>query len=236
MTPTLPPPRIGPSEAQSIAIAQRDLPHLDDHRRSRTRRRPDAPPTNVDALVAWFAAGYQDEVPDRLHGKDVWADHGKPAREVIDRETGERAWLPAIEGVGGSELGSPRDAGLIPYLDAPPHLRDDEGDLVRPMRSAMAAFRRERTWTGGLLLVLAEAGFAWRSLIDKAVYRAEHRHGEGTWCRCPRRDADDVTDSRRVVVMALPADVLEHTLVSALTRLWWLVAERETHIRSVDVR
>lgn len=214
-----------------------DRPHLGEHRRSRKERRPAAPPNNADALVAWFAQHYAMEVPDRLHGIEPWADHGTLPREVtyIDRETGERVRevKPGREGEGGSLLGSPKDAGLIPYVDSGPNLRDDEGDLVRPMRSALAAFRRERMWCHSLLMLIAENGFAWRKVIDKSIYRREHRHGDGPWCRCSRAEAEDVTDSRHVIVMALPEDVLETVLVSGLTRLWWLLSEREPHIREV---
>lgn len=227
---------IGPSEAQSAALAERDRPFGGENARSR-RRRFDQPPGTVDGLVAWFAAEYTALIPDRLHGTATWADHGRPPREVMvtNRETHERerVVLPAVEGVGGSLLGSPSDAGLVPYLDAPPHARDDEGDLVRPLRSAMAALRRERLWGHSLLVILASSGFAWRQLAGKAVYQREHRHGTGPWCRCPDREGDDVTDSRRIVMMALPEDVLEDALVRNLTRLWWLLSEREPHVREV---
>lgn len=229
--------RKGPSEAQSAALYDRDRPHLDAHWRSRKRRKPDGPPTNVDSLVAWFAQHYALEVPDRLHGVEPWADHGTHPREVsfVDRTTGElvREVKPGREGEGGSLLGSPKDAGLIPYVDSGPNLRDDEGDLVRPMRSALAAFRRERHHGHSLLMLLAENGFAWEKLIDKGVYRREHRHGTGPWCYCPRREGDDITDSRHMLVMAMPREQLEDTLVRGLTRLWWLLSEREPHIREV---
>lgn len=231
---------IGPSESQSQAMASApptDRPHLVQHWRSREKRRPAGPPTNVDALVAWFAEHYAMEVPDRLHGIEPWADHGTLPREVtyVDRETHQlvREVKPGREGEGGSLLGSPKDAGLIPYVDSGPNLRDDEGDLVRPMRSALAAYRREKLYGHSLLMILAEHGFAWERLIDKAVYRKEHRHGDGPWCACSRGAAEDVSDSRHIIVMALPRDILEDVLTRGLTRLWWLLSEREPHIREV---
>lgn len=232
--------RIGPSESQSVAMTthapQTDRPHIADHWRSREKRRAQ-PPTNVDALVAWFAQQYAMEIPDRLHGTEPWADHGTLAREVtyFDRERGERVTevKPGREGEGGSLLGSPKDAGLIPYVDGPPHLRDDEGDLVRPMRSAMAALRHERKHGHDALVAIASFGFDWRKLIDRPFYRKEHRHGAGPWCSCSRIAADDLTDSRHVLVMQMPADILEDVLTRGLTRLWWLLAEREPHIREV---
>lgn len=232
-------PYIGPSEAQSAAVHDRDRPHLDDHWRSRKRRRPDGPPTNVDALVAWFAQEYCAEIPDRLHGAGVYVDHGKPSREitVTDRATGElqRKVLPAIEGVGGSLLGSPKDAGLVPYLDGPPHLRDDEGDLVRPMRSALAALRHERYWSYSVVMAVAILGFDWRRLVDKPFHQDQHRHGDAaTWCpRTGCRQHDDVTDRRRIIVLTMPEGVLEDVLSAALTRLWWLLAAREPRVREV---
>lgn len=240
MTLAMPPrsrPYIGPSESQSAALHDRDRPYLPEYDRSRRRRRPDEPPRNVDALVAWFAANHIAEMPERLHGGDVWVDHDKPPKEVtrIDRETHEvrHELLPRIAGVGGSLLGSPKDAGLVPYLDGPPHLRDDEGDLVRPMRSALAALRHESFWSHNVVMAVAALGFHWRRLADRPFYRREHRHGTAaTWCHTPTcAQRDDVTDSRHIIVMCLPQDVLERLLVSTLTRLWWLLAEREPHVR-----
>lgn len=233
---------IGPSESQAIAEANarandaKERPHLDAHWRSRTKRR-EQPPANVDALVAWFAEHYAFEVPDRLHGVEPWADHGTPPREVsyIDRQTRElvREVRPGREGEGGSLLGSPKDAGLIPYVDSGPNLRDDEGDLVRPMRSALAAFRHERRYAHDALIAVASFGFDWRKLIDRPFHRREHRHGTGPWCSCSRHTADDVTEGRHVLMMQMPEDVLTAVLVSGLSRLWWLLAEREPHIREV---
>jgi hypothetical protein len=63
-------------------------------------------------------------------------------------------------------------------------------------------------------MAVAYSGWDWRSLIGRPFYRT-HRDGS------------------RTLVMALPEDVLETVLRSSLERLWWLLAEREPHIRSV---
>lgn len=49
-------------------------------------------------LLAWFLAGFREEVPDRLHTRGVWRD----AKRRGDRD--------GYDPVGGSVLGSPRQA------------------------------------------------------------------------------------------------------------------------------
>jgi hypothetical protein len=49
-------------------------------------------------LLAWFVAGFREELPDRLHTRGVWRD----ARRRGDKD----GYSP----VGGSQLGSPRMA------------------------------------------------------------------------------------------------------------------------------
>lgn len=195
--------RQGLSESQAIANAQAtDRPHLSDYWRSRDRRRK-APPSNVDGLVAWYREQWELELPQALHAHGVWTDS----------VTGEER-AKGMEPQGGSILGSPRLSGSMRvYTEASPYLRDDEGDLVRPLAASMAALRRERRYSHDLVRAVAYSHFDWRSLIGKPFYRRE-------------------ADGSRTLVMAMPEDVMETLLVATLTRLWQLLAEREPHISS----
>jgi hypothetical protein len=71
----------------------RETPYRVDNERSKRAKmaRP------VD-LLAWFVAGFREEVPDRLHTRGVWRD----AKRRGDSEY--------YDPVGGSQLGSPRMA------------------------------------------------------------------------------------------------------------------------------
>lgn len=197
-------PYIGPSESQSIANAKAtDRPHLDAYWRSKDRRRAD-PPTNVDGLVAWFREQWELEMPDRLHARGVWSD------SVTSRERQE-----GIQPQGGSLLGSPPlSGGMRQRLEGTAYAKDDDGDLIRPLAASLAALRRERRYGHDAVMAVAYSWWDWRSLIGRTFYRTER-------------------DGARVLVMKMPEDILEMVLKSSLERLWWLLAEREPHIRSV---
>jgi hypothetical protein len=74
----------------------RDRPYRAEHDRS--LRDKAHPPNGLPALLAWFLTGFREEVPDRLHQPDVWRDRRKRGEPEDYRP------------VGGSLLGSPRDA------------------------------------------------------------------------------------------------------------------------------
>jgi hypothetical protein len=74
----------------------RDRPYRAEHDRS--VRDKAHPPNGLPALLAWFLTGFREEVPDRLHQPDVWRDRCKRGDPEDYRP------------VGGSLLGSPRDA------------------------------------------------------------------------------------------------------------------------------
>jgi len=112
----------------------RDLlerPYRSDHADS--IRRKASPPRD---LLRWFLEGFRAEMPDRLHQHDVWRD--RPKRGDPDD------YAP----VGGSMLGSPRDAEPFrSYIEDGAYtceLAEYEGNkdatphFARPMRTALA--------------------------------------------------------------------------------------------------
>lgn len=232
-------PYIGPSEAQSAAEASRkptkvvpqtDRPYLEQNWSSRSRRRNvNDPPSNVDAFVAWFGEQWRLEMPEALHGSAMWVDRVSNS----ERQQG-------VEPVGGSLTGSlTYDAAFRMRLEEAPDIRDRDADLIRPLAASLSALKRAVPKQHDLLMAVAYAYFDWRSLIGKGFYVREHVHGQQGvesphWCVCPRGQQADVTAARRTLVMALPEDVMEAVLMSALTRLWWLLVAREPYIRAVE--
>jgi hypothetical protein len=112
----------------------RERPYRAEHDRSvRDKARP---PQGLNRLLAWFLAAFREEVPDRLHQPDVWRDRPK------------RGDLPGYRPVGGSLLGSPRDAEPFRVFieDGPFALEHAEYEgqedrtphYARPMRAALA--------------------------------------------------------------------------------------------------
>lgn len=235
-------PYIGVSEAQSAAEAQAprgkptraapqtDRPYLEQNWETRSRRRNvNEPPTNVDAFVAWFGEQWKLEMPTALHGAAMWVDRVSSS----ERQQG-------VEPVGGSLTGSlTYDAAFRMRLEEAPDIRDRDADLIRPLAASLSALKRAVPRQHDLLMAIAYAYFDWRSLIGKGFYIRQHIHGqqkpdETVWCVCARSKDADITESRRTLVMALPADVMEAVLMSALTRLWWLLVAREPYIRAVE--
>ncbi len=118
----------------------RDQPYLGDHVASQRRR----PPRTFDALLAWLVEGYNAETPMAHHAGDLWV--GRPPR-VEERFVDGRRRLVQVEDipsdlVGGSELGSPKDAEPFRQLleNSPRQVAGDglEEHFVRPMRAALA--------------------------------------------------------------------------------------------------
>ena len=93
-----------------------------------------APPKD---LLAWYLAEYRDELPERLHGRGVWADRATEH----EREAG-------IRPTGGSLLGTPAYAeGFRRLLEDHPKAieyaehdgqRTSEGHYRTPLRAALA--------------------------------------------------------------------------------------------------
>jgi hypothetical protein len=113
------------------AVIERERPYAGDHARSVTRKA--SPPRD---LLGWFMANFRDEMPDRLHQHDVWRDRAK------------RGDPEGYEPVGGSALGSPRDAEPFrSFIEDDPYAvefseyeghKDTRPHYARPMRAALA--------------------------------------------------------------------------------------------------
>ncbi len=123
----------------------RDLlaqPYLGDNLTSERRRK--RVPHTFPALLAWFTAGFEEEMPERIHARGVWV--GRPPRMVERLIDGKRRWVPAEdippELTGGSALGAPREnEGMRQLIENSP--RQSAGDgleehYVRPMRAALS--------------------------------------------------------------------------------------------------
>lgn len=93
-------------------------------------------PHGFRRLLAWYLAGFRAEVPDRLHQRDVWRDRAK------------RGDADGYAPVGGSLLGSPRDAEPFrAFIEDDPYAleiaeydgqRNRTAHYARPMRAAIA--------------------------------------------------------------------------------------------------
>jgi hypothetical protein len=96
-------------------------------------RRKASPPRD---LLRWFLEGFRCEMPDRLHQPDVWRDRRKPGDP------------DGYQPVGGSILGSPRDAEPFrAFIESEPFAlevaeyeghKDQRPNYARPMRAALA--------------------------------------------------------------------------------------------------
>lgn len=168
------------------ARALRDQPYIGDHVASKRRR----PPRSFADLLRWYVAGLQDEMPERVHASGLWV--GRPPRKVERWVEGKRVWVDAdttpTELIGGSELGSPRDAEPFrQFIENSPRQVAGEGldeHYVRPIRAAlskMAGRHRcaadERTdpehvcgespLMARFLYQVGIAGGDWRSVADR---------------------------------------------------------------------
>lgn len=113
------------------AVLERERPYAAAHESSVRRRM--APPRD---LLRWFLEGFRAELPEQMHQHDVWRDRRKPG----DPE--------AYQPVGGSLLGSPREAEPFrAFIESEPFAlevaefeghKDTHPNYARPMRAAMA--------------------------------------------------------------------------------------------------
>ncbi len=109
----------------------RESPYHADHAGSLARRA--SPPRD---LLGWFMEGFRAELPDHQHTAGVWRDRKR------------RGDLDGYQPVGGSLLGSPRDATPFqmfiedgPFTTETAELeghKDPVAHYVYPMRAAMA--------------------------------------------------------------------------------------------------
>lgn len=165
----------------------RDQPYLGDHVASQRRR----PPRSFEDLVAWLVEGYAAETPRAIHAGGLWV--GRPPRVVERVVDGKRRLVPSedipADLVGGSELGSPKDAEPMRQLmeNSPRQIAGDglEEHYVRPMRAALARLsgrhdcvaveRRARRCPPRPLMAhylteIAIAGGDWRAVGDRWDY------------------------------------------------------------------
>jgi len=99
----------------------------------RSKRAKMVPPRD---LLAWFVAGFREEVPDRLHSRGVWRDA---------KRRGDKS---GYDPVGGSHLGSPRQADPFrAFIEDDPFgteaaeyegHKDTRNHYRTPMRAALA--------------------------------------------------------------------------------------------------
>ena len=106
-------------------------PYAADHAGSLVRKA--RPPRD---LLGWFVRSFREEMPERMHQRDVWRDRSK------------RGDVPGYEPVGGSVLGTPRDAEPFrQFIEDDARIlevaeydgsKDVTPHYIRPMRAALA--------------------------------------------------------------------------------------------------
>lgn len=229
--------RIRISESQSIADAQRrkaraearyrerseqehreDERTVDAQRQAHWRSKRDAndrqAPTQLEPLLAWFQREVELDLPEALHSAGIWFDRVSPTERDEARRKKEPIPLP----VGGSLLATPAyDPAFQLRLEGSPNAKDESGDLLSPFRSAFGRLREERRHTADLLEAIARADFDWRAVVGRPFYGRS---------RIPNKDGS----FPRVLVMALPEDVMRAVLESGLGRLWQLNRDRSPYI------
>lgn len=84
-------------------------------------------PKGIDALCAWLAEVSAEELPDRLHDRGVWRDHGAHAE-------------------GGSHLGSPvLHDDFRRFIEDSPSQLDEDGYFRTPYRAMLSRLRRNHS-------------------------------------------------------------------------------------------
>lgn len=207
----------GPSESQSIAEAEVRFRRKQERQRrsdeetadrqqrahwtSRDRRRERLAPVTLHGLLTWFRAEYEGECPPRLHATGVWFD--TVSGSEIAQAVKKKELVP--QSVGGSAIGSlPYAPEFRMLLEGSPHARDEDGDLLYPLRSAMSAMKRQNPNMAALLIAVARADFDWKAVAGQPFFTDE--------------------------MMVIPQDVLAFTLRAGLSRLWQLMIEREAMV------
>jgi hypothetical protein len=217
--------RIGPSESQAIAnrtaraesrYRQRtdrerreDERTVDTQRTAHWRSKRDAnrtdPPRQLDALLAWFQREIDLDLPEALHGRGVWFD----TVNAEDRRVAKVHDEPEPKPSGGSMIGTPRTApAFAARVEGSPHAKDDNGELLSPLRSAFAALRGQNRDVADLLEVVARHNFAWQGVVGRPFYRPGPAGG-------PRR-----------LAFLLSEDIVRTTLMQGLTWLWEIQRKR----------
>ena len=142
------------------ARAALEAPHKGDHERSLMRAMERGRmPKGLGGLLAWFAAEWDSEVPQRLHTVEVW--HGR--QEYRD---GAPVWPSTL--VGGSALGAHALTDTFRrYMESYAGERDEDGYYVRPMHAALARLARRDHWMSRNIFAVAQAGYDWKGVADR---------------------------------------------------------------------
>lgn len=108
-------------------------------------------PRTLAGLLRWYAAGWEDEVPDRLHKSEVYFSRPDPN--------------DASAPVGGSKLGTKAHTDPFRrYLENVPSETDEDGWYVRPMHAALVRLSRRYPMAGRHLFAVSQAGYDWRGV------------------------------------------------------------------------
>ena len=131
-------------------------PHAREHEASLAARMArGVPPSDLAALLRWYAAGWDAEVPMTLHRPEVWRDHGQGAQ-------------------GGSRLGSPAWSDPFRrYMEGTPSETDQDGSYARPMHAALSRLGRRHPLTVRALFAVAQSGYDWRGVADRGHWAGE---------------------------------------------------------------
>lgn len=121
-------------------------------------------PKSLPGLLRWYEMAWWEEIPDRLHKREVWADH--PDRR--EQREGYKA-------VGGSLIGTHAYAeSFRRYLENAASETDEDGYFTRPLHAAMAQMSREgRPLMARALFAVAQAGFDWGVIADRGGWARE---------------------------------------------------------------
>ena len=142
----------------------REHPHRAEHEASRERSASrGVRPKGMAALLRWFLSEWTAEVPDAIHGGELW--RGVPGRNES----------PPKDLLGGSLLGTLAYADPFRrFIENRPGEVDADGFYVRPMRAAVAdlAGRDENAdswyWARYLWMLGCNAG-DWLAVGERAM-------------------------------------------------------------------
>ena len=157
-----------PSTGHRGALEARERPYrAEAEERAEQRAQKGTMPKSLPSLLDWYARGWDEEVPERLHTVEVW--NGRQQFRTIEVDGKRRVaavWPDAL--VGGSALGSHADTSLFRrYLEGYAGERDADGYYVRPMHAALARLATRDHWMARNLFAVAQAGYDWKGVADR---------------------------------------------------------------------
>lgn len=117
-----------------------ETPYADQHRAS-VAARVQPRPKGLSALLMWFLAEFNQEMPTKIHSRGVF--FGRPERSET-KTLWARESKPK-ELVGGSLIGTPSDDGSFrAFIENRPTETDEDGNYARPMRAALSRMAGRR--------------------------------------------------------------------------------------------